>query len=143
MNSIVHRPYKIFWYSIPVLIGLSIIGLNKTVDIQLHDTYFVIDLFHIGILFSIFLGIIGFIYWLMNNKRLVHWMTAIHVGITISTFVLIVFTGLIFKRIIEGDFETFKTVNLIMFVLILTAVLSQLIFMANLVLSLLNDKKKD
>ena len=143
MDSIINKPYKAIWYSILFLFGLSIIGWNNTIDIQLHDTYFVIASIHIGILFSIYLGVIGIIYWLIRKKKLVDWMTLIHVVITISTFALIIITGLIFQKIIEGDFETFRTVNQILFVVILIALLSQLIFITNLTFGLIRNKPKN
>ena len=108
----------------------------------MHDTYFVIASIHIGLLFSVLLGIIGLIYWLIRNKRLVNWMTAIHVTSTILTFALIILTGLIFKKVIESDFETFRTINQILFAIILYAFLSQLIFITNLILSLIKSKEK-
>ncbi len=142
MDSTINKPYKAIWYSILFLFGLSIIGWNNTIDIQLHDTYFVIASIHIGVLFSIYLGVIGLIYWLIRKKKLVDWMTVIHVVITISTFALII-TGLIFQKIIEGDFETFRTVNQILFVVILIALLSQLIFITNLTFGLIRNKPKN
>lgn len=143
MNSIIDRPYKAIWYSVLFLIGLSIIGWNNTIDIQLHDTYFVIASIHIGVLFSIYLGVIGIIYWLIRKKKLADWMTVIHVVITISTFALIIITGLIFQKVIEGDFETFRTVNQILLVVILIALLSQLIFLTNLIFGLIRNKPKN
>lgn len=143
MDTIIKSPYKAIWYSILVLFGLSIIGWDNTIDIQLHDTYFVIASIHIGVLFSIYLGGIGVIYWLLRKKKLIDWMTVIHVVITISTFALIIITGLIFQKIIEGDFETFRTVNQILFVIILIALLSQLIFITNLTYGLISNKPKN
>ena len=143
MDSIINKPYKAIWYSILFLFGLSIIGWNNTIDIQLHDTYFVIASIHIGVLFSIYLGVIGIIYWLIRKKKLIDWMTVIHVVITISTFALIIITGLIFQKIIEGDFETFRTVNQILFIVILIALLSQLIFITNLTFGLIRNKPKN
>jgi len=142
MNSIVIKPYKPILYSILLFIGFSIIGIDSTIDIQLHDTYFVIASFHFGIVFSIFSGLIGFIYWLTRKIRLVNWMTAFHVVTTILTFVLIIITSLIFKRVIEENFHAYLILNQIIFVLILTAILSQIIFMVNLVYSLIKNNKK-
>lgn len=143
MNSIINRPYKVIWYSVLFLIGLSIIGWKNTIDIQLHDTYFVIASIHIGVLFSIYLGVIGIIYWLIRKKKLVDWMTVLHVIFTISTFALIITTGLIFQKVIESDFEIFRTVNQILFVVFLIALLSQLIFITNLIIGLIRNKPKN
>lgn len=143
MNQILNKPYKSIWWSIPIVLGLSIIGFDSAIDIQMHDTYFVIASIYIGIMFSILLGLIGLIYWLIRKKRLVDWMTAIHVISTILIFVLIVLTGLIFQKTIEGDFDTFRTVNQILFVVILIALISQLIFITNLTFGLIRNKPKN
>jgi heme/copper-type cytochrome/quinol oxidase subunit 1 len=143
MNQILNKPYKPIWITIPLILVLSIIGINSAIDIQMHDTYFVIASIHIGILFSIILGIIGFLYWLARSKRLVKWMTAIHVTSTIVTFVVIVLTGLIFKKVIESDFEIFRTVNQIVLVITLIAILSQLIFVTNLFVGLIRNQPEN
>lgn len=142
MSRILNEPYKSIWWSIPVILFLSLIGLKSTIDLQLHDTYFIIASFHIGLFFSLLLGIIGLIYWQLKNKRLVHWMTAIHVVCTIFTFILIPMSGLIFKEVIEGDLEIFRTVNQILFFVILIALFSQLIFITNVIITLLKNKPK-
>lgn len=143
MNRILNKPYKTIWLANPLILGLSIIGFNSAIDIQIHDTYFVIASIYIGILFSITLGIIGFIYWLVRHKKLINWMTLSHVIITISTSALFVITGLAFKKVIETDFDRFRTVNQILVAIILIAILSQLIFIMNLVLSLIRNKEKN
>lgn len=143
MNKILNNPHKSIWLTIPVIIALSMTGFNSTIDIQLHDTYFVVASIHFGIFLSIILGIIGFIYWLIRNKILVNWMTAIHVFTTISAFVLVVATELIFKDVIQGDVEAFRTVNLIVFAVMIIAFLSQFIFITNLVFSLMRNQQKN
>lgn len=143
MNRILNKPYQSIWGTIPLILGLSMIGINSAIDLQLHDTYFVIASIHIGILFSFILGIIGSIYWLIRHKKLINWMTLFHVMSTISTFVLIIITGLVYKEAIGGDFDTFRIVKQILVTLILIALFSQVIFMTNLVLSLISNKNKN
>ncbi len=149
MNTIANKPYKPIWYTIPLLIGLSILGLNATIDIPLHDIYFVISSIHIGMLLSGFLGIIGVIYWLMRKIKLINWLTIIHVVITISAFVTFMIY-LIFKSVIEyfgfsiiEYFEAFPIINQIVTIILLMAFFSQFIFIANLILSLIRNQKND
>ena len=143
MNFVIEKPYKIFWYAIPVLIGLSIIDLNNAIDIQVYDTYIVIALIHMGLFLSIILGLIGFIYWLFRHKKLVNWMTAVHVYITTSTFILFVLSRLILDMAFEEDFEVSRSVYQFIFALILITILSQLVFTINLVFSVIRDKRKN
>jgi len=137
MKIILNKPYKIIWLSIPLVIGLSLIGLNKTIDIQMHDTYLVISLFHVGILFSIILGVIGFFYWLMRKKKLINWMTVVHVIITIGSF-LIILIGAMLAKIFFLQVDTLTPLSSI----ILIGLLSQLLFLFNLIFSSIRNLEK-
>lgn len=143
MNIISNKPYKPIWYSILFVLGLSLLSLNNTIDIQLHATYYVIASIYIGLFFSICLGVIGVTYWLVRDKRLVNWMTIIHVIITISTILFIMLIGLVFEKLIDRDFEAIRASNQIMFAAISIAILVQLAFVVNLVLSLARDIRKN
>jgi hypothetical protein len=43
MNFVLDKPYIIFWYAIPVIIGLSMIRLNNAIDFLLYDMYIVVS----------------------------------------------------------------------------------------------------
>jgi heme/copper-type cytochrome/quinol oxidase subunit 1 len=137
MDLLVSKPHKQIWYSIPMIIVLSIIRVNNTIDIQLHDTYLVIKSLHIGFLFSVILGIIGLVYWVMKEKKLVNWMTRFHVAATIFVFCIIMVTGIIFQDVIEGNLGVFRLMNQFLFVVILIGIISQLVFVVNLFLGLI------
>lgn len=137
MKQILNKPYRSIWIAVPVIISLSLIGLNGVMDVQMHDTYFVISLFHVGVIFSLFLGLAGFIYWLFRKRRLVNWMTVTHIAITISAFVLVLLSGLISN----GSLEVSRSVNQFLLPIIILVVLSQLIFIVNLIIALIRKKR--
>jgi len=140
MKLLLTKPYKIFWLSIPILLAISIMGMNQTTDIQLHDTYFVIDVVHVGILFSVIAGLIGLLYWLFRNKRLVNWMTFSHV-ITTSLFLLLFMVNSVFNKSEWSDFNSYTIINRFHFFIILIVFLNQLLFLSNLVISLFRKIK--
>jgi len=140
MKLLLTKPYKIFWLSIPILLAISIMGMNQTTDIQLHDTYFVIDVIHVGILFSVIAGLIGLLYWLFRNKRLVNWMTFSHV-ITTSLFLLLFMVNSVFNKSEWSDFNSYTFINRFHFFIILIVFLNQLLFLSNLVISLFRKIK--
>jgi len=127
------------WLAIPLILGLTLFG-GSTIGIQLHDRYFVVSSIYVGMFFAICLGLIGFIYWLVRNKRLINWVTVVHVIMTIAVFVLIVLTNLTFEKAIQANFSTFRIVDKILFAVILFAAFTQLAFIANLILSLVRTK---
>jgi heme/copper-type cytochrome/quinol oxidase subunit 1 len=133
MKLNIHRPHRLFWLSIPAILLLSIVGTNNTLDLQLHDTYFVVSAMHLGLLLSALLGFMGLLYWLFRNRCLVNWMTAAHVISTILGFVLLSGTGLIYNGRAASEY---RTVNQLLFIVILAVLLSQLIFMVNLVIGI-------
>ena len=143
MNFFVNTPHKPVWYSIWILAILSIFGWDSEVDIQLHDSYFIFPAVFIGITFSLFLAVIGLIYWLMRNKILVNWMTAVHVGSTILSFALVFGIGIVLDKKTELDLNFLKTMNWILLYLIFLAVLTQLLFGINVAVSLGQDKPKN
>lgn len=75
-------PHKAIWSVIPVFLMIGFFFSYRTMDIQFHDTYFVFSSFVLGLIFSTILLIIGFIYWHHREKKLIPWMTYIHVGWT-------------------------------------------------------------
>lgn len=133
MNTILSKPYRSIWLAIPVIMGLAIVGINSVIDFQLHDTYLVFTPIHLGVWLSIILGGLGFLYWLVRKRKLVHWMTAIHVVITVLSFTLIMATGLASPK--GGGFGTIGTFNQLVLVAALLAVAAQLLFLGNLVVS--------
>ncbi|MGS2739688.1 hypothetical protein [Sinomicrobium sp. M5D2P17] len=57
------RPYLVFWWMIPVIMGLGFLHPQETLDINIHDTYYVIAYLHMAILISFVFAIIGLGYW--------------------------------------------------------------------------------
>lgn len=132
-----NKPHKIIWLAIPGLLLLTAIGRNSTIDIQLHDTYYVIFTWQVGLLWSLILMIIGWWYWLAKAKELINWMTFTHVLLTIAAGYLMVLVGCFFKALItmgEGG-EMFRVTNQLLFFLIIATVVSQVIFLINLALT--------
>jgi cytochrome c oxidase subunit I len=61
------KPHIILWLGMLVFVFLAFFSKSEdALDIQLYDTYFVIFHFHIFIGFTIFSGILGLVYWLMD-----------------------------------------------------------------------------
>jgi len=118
--------------------GLLLIGLKKTMDIQMHDTYFVIALIHVGILFSIILGVIGLLYWLMRKKKLINWMTIVHVFTTIASFVSILIGAMLATKIFFLQIDILSPLSII----ILIGLLSQLLFLFNLIFSSIRNLER-
>ena len=130
------KPHKTAWLMIlviltPPLLPMLVLGgpYSHPVELQLHDTYIVTNSITVRITLSILSGIIGFFYWRMKDKKLIDWLTTIHLTATIGTFVYISFLSL-------------QKFNDYLFAAIAVAVVSQLIFVANMVVSSIRDEEK-
>ena len=132
---IARHPHKVIWSVLPLLLGLSILGFNKTIDLQFHDTYFVISWLHIGALLSITFSILGLVYWWFRNTQLIQWMTIVHV-ITTLIFALLFFALLVFSKyfMLRSILVASKVAYIVVFSLGLF-ILGQIAFVFNIVFS--------
>jgi len=137
---ITQKPYKLFLIMIPLLLFITILRRNSTIYLQFHDTYIITSAFHIGISMILIFGISGFLYWIMKHRKLVKWMTQLHI---ISMFIIII-TMLILLCFINyftpnGGIEKFNIMMSIWKLLILGTVLSQLLFFINLIIGIFSS----
>ncbi|MDF1697574.1 MAG: hypothetical protein P1U56_17145 [Saprospiraceae bacterium] len=137
MKAITQNPYKIIWTTIPVLLLISFLSSNSTIDIQLHDTYIVLTPFDLAICCGLLLGVIGLLYWLTRNRKKVDWVTAIHCFLSITSSLSIVGTAIYFAHFAALNVENFSLMNRIIIVLFLLLIFSQIVLIINLIISLL------
>jgi hypothetical protein len=125
------QPHKVLCGAVFLTLAISYVYKDKSIDIQLHDTYFVTDALFIGKLCSFILGVVGSIYYLVRKRKLVSWMTYLHVFLTIFS-IGFVYYNLTLKLQNYADLE--KTIRDSLLVIFL-GILSQLLFIVNLVMS--------
>ena len=91
MNKLIEKPHLIFLLSIPIIILIGILRGDAVLDINVHDTYYIIAYLHLAILISILFGIIGLGYWIMlkAKRKLSKWLTLLHVTLTFAGLILI------------------------------------------------------
>lgn len=132
------RPYQLFWGSIPLIWLATLLLPAEAIDIQFHDTYWVIAYYHLVIPITILLGDIGLLYWLFRKKGLIQWMTIFHVLITILP-ILVLFIAYGFPREDEiGEYIEGDTIsrNLFYLSLLLVFIFGQILFVLNLLIAL-------
>ena len=102
MNLLTKRPHIIFlvFAVITFILGFN---ANGGIDINIHDTYFVMSNYHFATLISILFGIIGLIYWIVKktNGNLSKRLNLIHVALTFGgIFLILILNVVIFGQII-------------------------------------------
>lgn len=122
------KPYLYFWISIPILILYGFLNGDGTLSVNYYDTYFIIENSSLVVILAIAFFVIGFWYWLMQklNRKLIMWMTIIHVIVTID--------GIIIAFLLEQFFKG-SEVNSIMVIVIILIFAVQALFPLNLLLN--------
>ncbi|WP_199114245.1 hypothetical protein [Snuella sedimenti] len=59
MNKLIEKPHIIFFLGIPVLILVGILCGDAALDVNIHDTYYIIAYIHLTSFISILFGIVG------------------------------------------------------------------------------------
>lgn len=140
INSNSVKTYKYFWLTIPIIIILALFNPKGTFDLQLHDTYFVTTLKQIALCFSIFLTVIGFIYWLLRDYRFSNWLNILVAVVTICSLIGFTLISAFQLKIVGNNFQLHKTLNSIAWILLITFILSQVLLMINLAIALIRGK---
>jgi len=117
-------------------------------DINIHDTYFIVDYKYLGYLIAILFAIIGFGYWIMTKlkRRLSKWLNLIHIILTIGGILTMWISSIIFGQAnIESDnpiFDGIGTLNLILTILILIILIGQVFYPINIIIGLIRKGNK-
>ncbi len=147
MDRVINKPYQIFWFSIPIIILFGLTSGDNYLDVNLHDTMFVVANSYIAKIFLILFGLIGFGYWLMHKFRykLSKWLNFIHIVLTIGGFIIIWMLILIFSEsnFKYGNLYSNKiTRNLFLTILTLIIIIGQLIYLTNIIGGLIRKRNK-
>ena len=97
------KPYIYFWITaiFILLVGLVNYKSDDAININIHDTYFIISTTHLTIAISILFFIIGLIYWILGKTTLKLYprLTQIHTFVSIGSFVAFTMGMLYFSKI--------------------------------------------
>jgi heme/copper-type cytochrome/quinol oxidase subunit 1 len=136
----IRAPYRWLWASMPVFLLIVLLSTQRSVDIQMHDTYFVTSLLQLAIVAALLCGLLGGIYWLARRRQLITSLTVIHVVLSVGALLLFLFLlasnpGVILLNV--GGFEPGPFFGAYPWLLgsLIVAVLSQLLLLVNLALS--------
>ena len=147
MNTIYNKPHLFFWISIPFILGLGISGMHETVDINIHDMYFIITNWHLSVFISMGFAAIGLVYWSLFQSGLlpIPWMTLAHLICSIDVFIIL-------WLIVNFDWLSGRDISLLdqfsdheLAVLVCLAIIAvgQIIFIFNVLLALIRNTKAD
>src|SRR6218665_2293026 len=93
MNLQKIKVYHLFWITSLIILLIGIVqnsNPNAVLDINIHDTYFVIRNIDNAVLLFTWYFLIGLAYWLVQKKlkkELTKYLTSIHITILIGSFI--------------------------------------------------------
>jgi heme/copper-type cytochrome/quinol oxidase subunit 1 len=147
------KPYELFGVAAVLLFAISFIPLSRSVDINLHDTYFVISMRYIYRLLATVFLFIWLLYCCFNNILFSKKLTWVHVILSILPPIIFLFVLINFNSM-DGiprryytftEFESKKhTENklIICGVLLIAILVGQSIFLINLICGILKRALK-
>lgn len=140
LKHIINKPYISFWVLSLFMLIYGFYFQNNTLDINVHDTYYVISWFHVFLLISLIFLVIGLVYFTIHklNKTKNSILTYIHIIGTIGGLLLFTLVPYIFSSESKWSYND----NLIITQLILLAliILVQPILFVHLIISIFKRK---
>ncbi|MDF0708480.1 cbb3-type cytochrome c oxidase subunit I [Flagellimonas okinawensis] len=121
----------------------GILSEDAVLDINVHDTYYVITYLHLAILLSVFFLMIGVVYWVMHkeNGPLSRWLTWIHIALTFGGPIVIWVLSQFYRTgIMEHGFNSNLTI--IINLILLLAIIGQILFPLNIIYGITKKKNK-
>ena len=139
MKKITQAPHFMFWILIPIILLIGLLKPDKTLDINIHDTYIIIALLHLAVLISIIFGILGLGYWVVIklNRRLVNWLTIIHLIITVISLCLIILIPFFLPESNQGITSLYFDAQVTITLSALVAVCIQSLYLVNIITALI------
>jgi len=142
MNLWTKRPHIIFlvFAVITFILGFN---ANGGIDINIHDTYYVISNYHFATLISILFGIIGLIYWIVKkvNGNLSKRLNLVHVTLTFGGIFLILILNEFFRKsIMEYDFN--ENLTMVIYLISAIVIFGQIIFPINIISGIIRKRNK-
>ena len=91
MNKFITKPHLFFFGLVPICIFFSFLCGDKTLDINIHDTYLVITYFHFHLFSATFFTMIGLNYFALHwaEKPPKKGLTSIHIILQVIALFLL------------------------------------------------------
>ncbi len=139
-----YKPYIYFWISALIMFIAGLFTYsdeNAIIDINFHDTYFIIHLFYLITLISLLYFIEGGIYWIFKKLKisLINYLIQIHIFCTIGGLLIYFILMTIFEddtEIEQGVFNQSSIIGWVIIVILCTIIFSQVLFLINIIIGL-------
>ena len=137
MNRLIKKPYKPFLLAILPVMLLGFLSRGAVLDINIHDTYVIIDYGHLAIFSSVLFAIIGISYWAMTkaNKKPATWLSVIHLILTFGGSLMLLILHNFYS--LDRFAYAFNNLTTAITLSVLVTLIGQILFPINIVYGLL------
>ena len=152
MNLRKIKIYNLFWLVALIILMIGLIQTHNedtTLDINIHDTYFVIAHFYVALFLSLAYYLIGLGYWIVQKimkRKLISILTIIHSAILNGSFLvywLVIGYSKVFSETPFPLFDNYQLINQTLVILsILILFVGQPIYIINLIIGIFKKPKK-
>ena len=135
------KTYHSFWIVSSIILIIGLYDMEGTLDINVHDIYFVIPHFDIAIILSIVYFIYGFGYWLVQEKlkkRLVRILTLLHSVFLIGSFIAY-WIAIYYSRVTTTNFpllDHYQTINITLVICTILCMIALPVYITNLAIGI-------
>ncbi|MEO2051016.1 hypothetical protein [Flagellimonas beolgyonensis] len=132
-NVPLSKPHILFFGTTALVLLIGLFYGETEVDLNIHDTYFIIALNQLALLTALYFGIIGLAFWLFHKskRQLSRWLTFMHLGFTYGgSLVILILSQFYREDVLEYNFN--NTLTMIIMVLLLFIIIAQLMVPINL-----------
>ncbi|KLT70836.1 hypothetical protein [Flavobacterium sp. ABG] len=149
MEYIQKNPYFIFLALIVIFLAIGFLNAEETLDINIHDTYFVISYLYFAVLLSVIYTFLAILYFALIklNFPLIKWLISTHVIVSVGGLLLIWIFSQLKREVAPGDIESYiadMTFNdkmlLGIFITVGTMIATQVIFVVNVIQALIKGR---
>lgn len=143
MKKISEKPHLIFLILSPILFLVGYFNTKSTFDINIHDTYYVVENGLVPIGISVYFGIIGFGYWLILkfNGKLSKVLSIAHILVTIGGLLAIRILFELYREpkpeFLLSDYNFNEKLNMVILIISLVVIFGQIIYPINLFIGLM------
>ena len=131
-----NSPAFICWMIAGVALVAGVLARDKIIDIQLHDSYFVINQLYLFLFFSFVLGLEAVGYQLIERVkgRMMKGINWMHLVLSLSSICVLFLVGVKLETITHNpsDFRHWQTLSSVSIGAVLLFVFSQLVYLLNL-----------
>ena len=149
-TSLINQPYSLFLLTGQILIIASFFVFGQSIDIHLHDTYFVVAVNHLAWALAILLFLVWGIYKLTDRFLWTNTLTWTHVLLTILVLILLAIISFWKDKILppinsntvsyQDIIDEQKRKGFITYLITIAFIVGQIAYLVNLVIGLIKRR---